>query len=389
MKRTFITICIFIFSLFFSAANAQQKDASSAASYKIAIFAPLYLDSLFSNNYYKYEKKFPRFVLPGLDFVLGAQIAIDTLSITESKLQAHIYDSKSSSKKISSLIESHELDNVSLLIGSVKDEEYMQLANFARQKNIPFISATYPNDGGIIDNPNLFIINSTLKTHCEAIFAYLLQNHSSDNLIHTRKKGNQEDRISGYFNNINQPDGNTLLNVRTILIDSNFNLVLSKLDSTRKNIIIGGSLDEQFCTDLAEALNSVKKKYDITLIGMPNWDGFRFKKNFDYSFYYTSPYYKDENNFFSKFVDGAYLKKYKKPPSDFACKGFEAVFTTVSLLIKHHKAFGKNINDISFDVFSKYNFVPIKGEKKDIPNYYENKHLFILKKSNGTVSRVL
>ncbi len=389
MKRSLFIIRIFVFSLSFSFAHAQQKDIPSANSYKIAVFAPLYLDSVFSNNYYKYDKKFPRFVLPGLDFVLGAQIAIDTLSKTESKLQTRIYDSKSSSKKISSLIESHELDNVSLLIGSVKDEEYMQLANFARQKNIPFISATYPNDGGIVDNPNLYIINSTLKTHCEAIFAYLLQNHSSNNLIHARKKGNQEDRISGYFNNINQPDGNTLLNVRSILVDSNFNTVVSKLDSTKKNIIIGGSLDEQFCTDLAEALSSAKKKYDITLIGMPNWDGFRFKKNIDHTFFYTSPYYNDENNFFSKFVDGTYLKKYKKPPSDFAYKGFETVFTTVSLLIKHNKEFGKNINDNSFDVFSKYNFVPIKGEKKDIPNYYENKHLFILKKSNGSVSRVL
>ena len=90
---------------------------------------------------------------------------------------------------MASLISSHALDSLQLIIGSVKDEEYGQLARFALQKNIPFISATYPNDGGITENPYLVIVNSTLKAHCEAIFSYMLQNHGSDNILHFRKPG--------------------------------------------------------------------------------------------------------------------------------------------------------------------------------------------------------
>lgn len=388
MKCAFKIIFISFFLFSCSSVYAQPTASGNDTSYKFALFAPLYLDSAFNKGIYNYDKRFPRFVLAGLDFVLGAQIALDTLANSGAKLDARIYDAKSTSKKLSSLIESHELDSTSLIIGSVKDEEYLLLANFALKKNIPFISATYPNDGGIIENPNLYIVNSTLKTHCEGIFSYLLQNHSGDNILFVRKKGNQEDRIAGYFNNSNKPDANALLNTKSILIDSNFNIVLSKLDSTKKNIIIGGSLDEQFCTELAGTLNSVKKNYDLTLIGMPNWDGFKFKKNTDYAFIYTTPYFNEKSNPFTKYIDEVYLKKYKKYPSDFTYKGFEIVYTTVSLLIKHNKAFRKNINDSSFEVFSKYNFIPVKGEKIDTPNYYENKHLFFLKKSNGTVSRV-
>lgn len=388
MNRIIKIIAALILLSLSTIVNAQSKDTTSSTVFKIAVVAPLYLDSVFTNNNYNYQKSFPRFVLPGLDFVLGAQIAIDTLSSSGSKLQAFIYDSKSSTKNISSLIKSHQLDNFSMIIGSVKDDEYLLLANFAREKSIPFISATYPNDGGIIDNPNLYIVNSTLKTHCEAIFGYLLQNHSSDNILYARKKGSQEDRISGYLNAINRPDGASLLNIKTIQIDSNFNTILSKMDSTKKNIIVGGSLDEQFGASLADVLNSNKKKYDNTLIGMPNWDGFKFKKNADFSYYYTTPYYNDKNNYFSKFIDAAYLKKYKKSPSDFVYKGFEIVYSLINLLIKYNTGLARNINDNSFNVFSNYNFMPVFDLKKGAPNYYENKHLFFLKKSKGVVSRI-
>ena len=139
--------------------------------------------------------------MPAVDFIQGAQIALDTLTLNGKHVEAFIYDSKSFTQPISWLIQNKKLDNIDLIIGSVKDPDYHELANFALQKNIPFVSATYPNDGGILANPFLIIVNSTLKAHCEGIFSYLLQKHGTDKIYIIKRKG--DDRIENYFKSIN------------------------------------------------------------------------------------------------------------------------------------------------------------------------------------------
>lgn len=376
-------------------AKAQTEPALQKTTYKVAVFAPLYLDSVFSGTSYRYGKKFPRFVLQGLDFVQGVQIALDSMPpIPGATIEAYIYDSKSTSKPVTSLINDKKLDSVHLIIGSVKDEEYTNLAKLAAEKHIPFISATYPNDAGITNNPYLVIVNSTLRSHCEAIYSFMLQSHGTDNLLHIRQSGTQEDRVAGYFSSINKPDGKPLLNIRTINIDSNFYSIKNYLDSTKPNILIGGSLDEDFAYNLCLAAASLRKKYDITLIGMPNWDGFSSlasgKKESlnEFPIYFTSPYFNYKWDNYSKMIQDVYLKKYKGKPSDYAYKGFETIYLFSRLLARYPNDLMNHLNDYAYKVFSEYNFKPVMQQKTDsIPDYYENKHLYFLKKLNGTVTK--
>ena len=113
----------------------------------------------------------PRFIAPAVDFVQGALIALDSLQAGEDFIDASVYDTKSYKEKISDLILNKKLDSLQLIIGSVRDEEYQQLADFALQKNIPFISVTYPNDGGIKHIAMLFIV-TFFKTTEQIKFIY-------------------------------------------------------------------------------------------------------------------------------------------------------------------------------------------------------------------------
>jgi hypothetical protein len=360
----------------------------------VGIFAPLYLDSAFSGDYYQYGKRFPRFVVQGLDFVQGAQIALDSMPLPNGHIDARIFDSKSTTEDIPALIEAKKLDSLDLIIGSVKDEEYIQLAAFAAKNKIPFISATYPNDGGITGNPYVAIVNSTLKAHCEAIYSYILQNHGTENILLIRKPGSQEDKVAAYFAAMNKPDGKALINIQTINIDSNFHVFKNKLDSNRQNILIGGSLDEEFAYNLSSAAAGMNKKYDLTLIGMPNWDGFASfsnqKKNTltDFPVYFTSPYFNYKWDNYSKMIQNIYLKKYKGKPSDYTYKGFETIFLFTRLFTRYPNDFMNHLNDYAYKVFSEYNFRPVMLNKNSTdPDYYENKHLYFLKSMNGVVSK--
>lgn len=376
--------------------HAQSSVINNKRHYKIGIFAPLYLDSIFNNNVYKYSQNLPRFIAPAVDFVNGAQLALDSLGKGDDFIDAYIFDTKSYTEKVPELINNKKLDSLELIIGSVKDAEYLQLAAFALQKNIPFISVTYPNDAGITGNPFLVIVNSTLKSHCDAIYSYLLQQHSTDKIFLCRKKGKQEDMVAAHFKAANmQEDGKYLLPIETLEFDDNFNTTVfkAKLDSNRKNIIIGASLDETFASKLAKASLELNKTYPITLIGMPNWDNFSFvydkKKMADFPIYYTSPYYNNKADSFSIALTNAYSLKYKSTkPGDMVFKGYEAVYMFTKLLIKDPNNFMNLLNDKGVKVFCDYNFKPVNlHTPNSIPDYFENKHLYFIKILNGSVSK--
>ncbi|MEP7141628.1 MAG: ABC transporter substrate-binding protein [Ferruginibacter sp.] len=396
MKKN-LSALVFFLVTFFSLQNviAQQDSIPVLKTYQVAIFAPLYLDSVFSEDgKFRYKQGIPRFMMPGVDFINGAQIALDSVKFQNQKLNAFIYDTKSYTMPIDQLIRSKTLDSLDLIIGSVKDLEYKQLADFALAKSIPFISATYPNDGGITADPFVVLINSTLKAHCEAIYSYILQNHGADKILLFRKKGFQEDKVASYFKTNNEPDHKSLIDIQTINLDSSFSsaYLKKKLDSNHQSIIIGASLDENFAATLTAACYDLHQTYPIILIGMPNWDGFKSlmrKDQFeDFPVYFTSPYFNNRWDDFSKVLTVGYAKKYKGKPTDMVFKGFESTYLFTRLLTAYPNDLLSHINDKDFKVFSDYNFRPVflKKENKS-PDYFENKHLYFIRMMNGTTTK--
>jgi hypothetical protein len=387
---------LFILSTFCVAvtAGAQTDSAKKNPVYRIGIFAPLYLDSVFSNNTFRYKQGLPKFMVPALEFVQGAEIALDSMRLVNENIQATIYDSKSYTKNISYLVNNKELDSLDLMIGAVRDADLKQLADFAVLKNIPFVSATHPNDGGVTANPFMVILNSTLKAHCEAIYSYMLQNHGTDKIFLLRKKGTQEDKVAAYFKMLNEQDGKALLNIQTINKDSllTADFLKPKLDSNRQTVIIGGSLEESFATELTLACYNLTPAYPITLIGMPNWDGFaslKRKSDFqNFPIYFTTPYFNNKADSYSKMLNAVYLKKYKIKPSDMAFRGFEAVQMFSKLLTRYPDDLVNHLNDKTVKVFCDYNFRPVALKKENtVADYFENKHLYFVKLVNGTTQK--
>jgi len=393
--RSFIAVSLLILGALFTSAFSLAQTAGNTPVYRVGIFAPLYLDSVFnSSGQFRYSNSIPKFIAPAVDFINGVQVGIDSLPDGEGKVEVRIYDTKSYTQPLSVLVKSRRLDSLDLLISPVKDMEYRLLADYALKRNIPFISVAYPNDGGVTGNPFVVILNSTLRAHCEAIFSFVLQNHGTDKILLCRKKGQQEDRVSSYIKAINEQDGKPLVNIQTVYFDSTISseLLAKKLDSTRGNILIGGSLDEQFAFGLSHACDELDEKYPITLIGMPNWDGFKSlnrKGEFeDFPIYFTTPYFNSKNDGYSRMLIEGYKKKWKGYPSDMAFKGFEAAQVFIRMLTEYPGSFMSQLNNPRFRLFTEYNFKPVNiRSTSTVPDYFENKHLYFVKILNGTASK--
>jgi hypothetical protein len=396
MKKLIYTSLFFLSALFsLQHVAAQESTNTKMQTYQVGIFAPLYLDSVFTGTTFRNKDAgIPKFIAPAVDFVNGVQIGFDSLQLDNVNINAYIYDTKSYTEPLSSLIKNKKLDNLDLIIGSVRDVDYRLLADFAFASNIPFISATYPNDGGITSNPFVVLLNSTLKAHCEAIYSYILQNHGTDKIFLCRKKGSQEDKIASYFKAMNEQDGKALLSIQTLNFDSTISpdFLKSKLDSNRQTVIIGGSLDETFAMSTVNAGYTLFKTYPLTLIGMPNWDAFKglMKKDAyaDFPIYFTTPYFNTKADSYSKILIDAYAKKLKGKPSDMTFKGFECAQLFTRLLAKYPADIINHLNDKSYKIFSDYNFRPVMLSKAvNAPDYYENKHLYFVRILNGVTNK--
>jgi hypothetical protein len=383
-----------IFLLSFQNTSAQNSNNNNQKVYKIGVFAALYLDSVFTNSQLRSEKTLPKFIMPAVDFVQGAEIAFDTLALYNQRVEAFIYDTRSFSQPLPWLIQNKLLDSLDLIIGSVKDTDLKQLSDFSARRKIPFISATFPNDGGVTENPNMIIMNSTLKAHCEGIYSYILQNHGTDKIFLLKKSGIQEDKIASYFKILNEQEGKPLLNIQTIQIDSTLSPYFLKnwLDSTKRTVIIAASLDESFAKKVADACYALRKNYPTILMGMPNWDGFKIfsaKTIYkDFPVHFTSPYYNSKSSWFNTILSNEYFRRYKSKPTDMVYKGFETTYMFTKILLKYPGEFLSHLNDKSLSIFNEYNFRPVYLKKNVAkPDYQENKHLYVMRILNGAITR--
>ena len=63
-------------------------------------------------------------------------------------------------------------------------------------KNIPLISATYPNYVGVTGNPFFVLLNSSLQAHLEGLYKHMQRYYNAQNIVAvTKKGGNAQDLI--------------------------------------------------------------------------------------------------------------------------------------------------------------------------------------------------
>jgi hypothetical protein len=322
-------------------------------------------------------------------------MAIDSLNAEGISAEVLMYDTKGDVNSINHILAKPELENVSLMIASFNNRnEIKPLADFALLKKIPLISETYPNDGGVSENPYFVLVNSTLRTHCDALYKYLQRFNSLDNLIWVKRKGAVEDMIQGFFSEFQKRTPSLALRMKTVDMADSLNtaLLLNSLDSNRNNVLICGSLNEPFGNAIVRMMAD-NKDFKATVMGMPTWDSFKELVKPEYKgveIVYSSPYNFPRTDKTSISISNKYRNKFQARASDQVFKGFESMYHFSKLLLKHQAALMNNLSDKSFKVFNDFDFQQIRFKREsELPDYLENKKIYIVKKIDGQIKIVL
>lgn len=358
---------------------------------KIAVFAPLYLDTAFQGDSYQLGKNnLPAYMIPGLDFYNGVMLAIDSLNKEKAAIEVLVYDSKSITDPIAQIVNKPEIQDVSLIIASFNNRNDIRpLADFALARKIPLISATYPNSGGIRNNPYFVLLNPTLGAHIEAVYQYIQRYYPTAQITYFRKEGAVDKLIESDIIAMNEKTPGLPIKFSSVVLTDGFSQadVTDHLDSTRQNIVFCGSLDEKFGIKLSAALSS-HQSYPVTAIGMPTWDGLRdISKGL--SIIYSTPYQHRRADRTSIRIAQQYVARFQTPPSDMVYKGFETMYHFTRLLLWYPENFMGHISDKAFKVFNEYQIEPSgTNRESSTTDYLENKKLYFIQKKDGIIQSI-
>jgi hypothetical protein len=365
--------------------------AQGIKKHKIAIFTPLYLDSAFdATGNFRYEKTGAKFVNAGLDFYYGAQLALDSLQRRGAPLEVFVCDSRGR-QSISYQFAKPEMRDVEMIIAQTNANETRTLAEGALRRKIPFISASFPNDAGAEGNPYFVILNSTLKAHVESIYRFLQKYHSLDKIVVFRKPGAQEDLIKNYFNDVTKSTVSAPLNLKFVDIAGDYvpQTLSAHLDSTKRTVVIAGSLDEAFAMKLTQTLAGLNNTYPVRVIGMPTWENYNFNKVHDLEIIYTSPFSYDRSSALENALSTEYVKTMAVKPSELFFRGYETTLRFALLLLDTGSDVASNLSRKGNTVFTPFDIQPVfKDESKMSLDYFENKHLYFIKVF-GSVKNIL
>jgi hypothetical protein len=384
MKRI---ISVFtVFSFLVGSLHAQQT-----GRHKIAIFTPLYLDSAFDiTGNFRFEKTGAKFTNAGLDFYYGAQLALDSLQRTGAPLEVFFCDSRGK-ESINYQLAKPEMRDLQMIIAETNAPETRLLAEAALHKKIPFISATFPNDAGIDNDPYFVILNTTLKAQAEGIYHFLQKYHSLDKIVVFRKPGTQEDLLKSYLNEVVKTSVSTPLNMKYVDIGADYvpQTLATHLDSTKRTVVLAGSLDESFAIKLTQALSAINSKYPVRVIGMPTWENFNFGRANDLEIIYTTPFNYDRSSPLQAALNTQYVRTMSAKPSDLFFRGYETTLRFANLLLESGRDVASNLSKKESPVFTPFDIQPVfKDQSKMSLDYFENKHLYFIKVF-GTVRNVL
>lgn len=375
---------------FFKIASANDTTLSPV---RIAVLAPLYLDSAFNGYEYKLSNtKIPQFFLEGLEFYNGVMLAIDTLQKENANIEVWIYDTRKRGENAQQLINEMKPLNFSMIIASFTSlTEQKYISEFSGQNSIPVISVTYPTDAYLNYNPFFIMINPTWKTHIDAIYDYLATNYKNQKIIYFTKNGSLETRIMEEFKSLNTTRN---INFSMIVLNDNFSDadVLKHLDSTKQNLVVCGSLNESFGSSLIKTLNDNGSSYSTIVTGMPTWNGMSEtigSSSEKIQILISTPYdYLRTTSTLNNLTE-EYKANYFARPSDMVFKGFESMYHFTKLLLKYPDNFINNISDTSYTVCNDYEFAPVRLSKTSfVPDYLENKKIYFIKIVNGEIKSI-
>ncbi len=325
----------------------------------------------------------------------GILLAADSLRALGLDINFHVYDIKSDTIEVTRLIREDILSEMDLIIGPVYSHNLVAVASYASKLGIPIVSPVpLMNNSALIDNPSLFMANSSLEVAQNTI-ARKITEYYNDNFvfIHADTSGSDpgikyfKERILSELSNRLPFEEikfkEFLFYSRSVFNNDSINRLSQALSEDYGNVIIIASEEKPIISESLIDIHALTKDYEIKVFGYPVMralDNLDPKYLFEIDILIYSPYWidyskKDVRNFNSDF-----RKRFFTEPSEmsYAWQGYDIAYFFISGLAVHGKKFISHPEIHNPDLLqTRFDF-----RRKTINDGFENQNLFLIRYTN-------
>lgn len=383
--------CVCVFPSF-SAVTSGDKLKTGDSLCTIAFLLPFNGNKVYIRDLEKSDFYFPGESQIAVEFYQGAMLALDSLIKMGMNATILVYDVGRDSATVNEVLARPQLKSASLIVGPVNGYALKVVTEFSETEHIPMLSPLSASN--LPDIPNQFYIlaNATLRTHCERIYDYLLQNRLAHRTILWYRNKPEDLEMVNYLNDYRMKKtemGNPSLRIIEYNDSSRKNhvRVIDSLLLTDKNILLVPSNNESFVKSVLKQVADLREDYDIEVVGMPTWINFDLvpAESFDSAnTVITSSYYLDKNSFQAVKFKTAYFNAYKMNPSDYSVRGYDELFYFGSHLLQMGSRLFLSVfpTATGLTTATSYKVVPVMRQEREVI-YRENKSVFFLHRDNG------
>jgi ABC-type branched-subunit amino acid transport system substrate-binding protein len=364
--------------------KVSEKPAAAPQVASIAMLLPFELDNLAPGA--QYTSTTITHANLSLDYYQGFKLALDSLAGKGYNFKLQLFDTKDQIPEAQSLGYNAAIRSSNLVVGPVFPDDMHAFADILSGPPKLIVSPLSPASPSGIKNGNLVTVATPLEYHARAAAKYI-DEHYKPKTIFILKSGfsDENNYILPFKKQIDSLSKNKTKIVAPVIQRGQLNGLIPQLSATDENIFVIAATDQTFLTVTLHSLDSLAKKYKVTLFGHPSWSKFPSLKPAlmqDMKTHITSTDRVDyKSPAVTEFIR-LYRKTYHLEPTHYAMMGFDEGMYFGELLGKGTDGV-KNLDKTDFTgLLNKYHFVKKPGLG------WINTHVNILEYSNLELKKV-
>ncbi len=333
----------------------EMKDSISAIDtfhgIKVALILPFLLDSYSPNEQARM-----------IEYYEGFLLAVEKLKQYGYSFEINTFDSGKEHESLLPLINSGELDNMDIIIGALYPTHNKQLANFAKEKNIPLVIPFTSKEDEIFRNPMVYVVNTMQSYFFSEVTDHFLQSFPNANIIFVSDGAdNKKEFINTITEELNKKQiaNNTITLTELTNQETNVTTLQSLLKEEKENIFIPTSSSETTLSTILPTLillnNDTINLPEFKLFGYPEWQiyaGDMGSQIYDVNTYFyasffshptlpeTSKFQNDYQRWYNRSIQNIYPR--------YGMLGYDTGYVFLLAISKYGTDMPLHINNISF-----------------------------------------
>lgn len=326
-------------------------DADTFEGIRAAIILPFLLDTYSPNEQARM-----------VEYYEGFLMAVEKLKRFGYSFEIHTFDSGKESQSLEPLLASGELDNMDIIFGALYPKHNKQLADFARNKEIPLVIPFTSKEDEIFRNPMVYVVNTMQSYFYSEVIDHFGVEFPNANVIFINDSiNNKKEFVSALSESFKQrgtPYSTISLNEITNT-EVNEAKLKEIMKEDKQNIFIPTSSNEVTLSTLLPTLillnNDTINLPDFKLFGYPEWQ--IYAGNMRNEIYEVDTYF--YASFFSHYTlseantfQNEYIRWYNRAPQNiyprYGMLGYDTGYIFLLAISKFGNNMPESINKVSF-----------------------------------------